>query len=635
MLKLLLQSLAWLLAHCPERLLHAVSVALGELMWWTQPERRRIMLSNLDHAFPERGAVWCRQMARRSCRRLMETGLLTLAMPALSATRMRRMVSASPAMQALFAAHRQEPFPAVMAAPHMAYWEVQTAVGLTVPGPFPEFSAIYRPLRNPTLDDWVRQTRELHGMKLLSRKEGFHGVMRLLKRRGLAAILFDQNARQTGALTLLFDRVCSTTELPGMLAAKTGAQVHAFYARRLGFWRVEICSERIAAPAESGAITIAINRWLENLLATDDEACACWLWAHNRWGQQTDHNTRYRLQAKRDLMAQELAARGLTAPPRRTRVYVRLPNWLGDVVMALPLLRALRTSRPDAELTLIAQPGLLPLLERFSVADRLLPLPPRGPGYFHFFRNLRAHYPDNYLILTNSFRGDLEAWLTGCPQRFGILRPGKLRPLLTHAYELPQDFDENQRHQLELGTSFLQRFGLSTPPETRPLAKYRPPAVACLGLIAGSENNPEKRWPVAQWRRLIELLPPNLRVVLFGTAKDLPITNAIASGFGSRLENLAGRTDLLSYADRLSACSSLVTNDTGGMHLANALGVPLVALFGPTNPVRTRPVFDAPVHIVQPPGCPPTGGGRLADLRPEIVIEKLQETDPTLFDAKD
>jgi heptosyltransferase-2 len=69
----------------------------------------------------------------------------------------------------------------------------------------------------------------------------------------------------------------------------------------------------------------------------------------------------------------------------------------------------------------------------------------------------------------------------------------------------------------------------------------------------------------------------------------------------------------------------LVTNDTGGMHLANALGVPLIALFGPTNPVRTGPVFATPVHILQPPGCPPTGGGALIDLTPTTVIAAVKK----------
>lgn len=630
MLKPLLQTLAWLLARFPERLLCALTAFLGEVMWWTQPRRRHLMLSNLDHAFPDRGPQWCRQMARRSCRRLMETGLFTLAMPALSADRLRRMVTSSDAVRALFAAHQRDPFPVVFAAPHMAYWEVQTATALTVPGPFPEFGAIYRPLRNPTLDTWVRQTRELYGMKLLSRKEGFLGIMRMLRHRGMAAILFDQNARRTGALTLLFNRVCSTTELPGLLAEKSGGQVHAFYARRLAFWRVEIHSHRIASANDSGATTIAINRWLEHLLANDEEACACWLWAHNRWGEQSEPQIRYRLSAKRNLLAQDLNARSLSILPRKTRFFVRLPNWLGDVVMVLPLLRALRTARPDAELTVVGKAQFRPLLDRADVTDRFIALPAQGVSYFHFFRNLRTQYPDNWLLFTNSLRGDLEAYFTGCRQRFGLVRPGRRRPLLTHAYRLPDDYDENQNHQVAVWADLLRHFGLESPPDFNPILTDRSLPPPCLGLIAGSENNPEKRWPVEHWRALIEKLPPTLPIVLFGTANDAVITAAIAAGFGSRVEDIAGKTNLDVYCARLAACSFLLTNDTGGMHLANALGVPLLALFGPTNPIRTRPVFNASVHIVQPPGCPSTGGGRLADLSPDLVLGTLRQIAPDL-----
>jgi len=114
---------------------------------------------------------------------------------------------------------------------------------------------------------------------------------------------------------------------------------------------------------------------------------------------------------------------------------------------------------------------------------------------------------------------------------------------------------------------------------------------------------------------------PHERFVLFGTANDRPLTTAVAAGFApARVENLAGRTTLPAYCEQLCGCRLLVTNDTGGMHLANALGVPLLALYGPTNPVRTGPVFAAPARILQPPDCPPTGGGALADLSPETVV---------------
>ncbi|MCX6942003.1 MAG: glycosyltransferase family 9 protein, partial [Verrucomicrobia bacterium] len=191
-------------------------------------------------------------------------------------------------------------------------------------------------------------------------------------------------------------------------------------------------------------------------------------------------------------------------------------------------------------------------------------------------------------------------------------------------------FDERTHHQLELWETFLRHFGLLTALDRSPLPvavsdSPRSAPSAPIGLIPGSENTPAKRWPVAHWRALIEAFP-SAHFVLFGTANDAPLTSAIAASFAAtRVENLAGRTTLPDYAARLRTCRLLVTNDTGGMHLANALGVPLLALFGPTNPVRTGPVFASPTRLLQPPACPPTGGGNLADLTPETVAAAVSE----------
>ncbi|MFZ9682338.1 MAG: glycosyltransferase family 9 protein, partial [Cephaloticoccus sp.] len=214
-------------------------------------------------------------------------------------------------------------------------------------------------------------------------------------------------------------------------------------------------------------------------------------------------------------------------------------------------------------------------------------------------------------------------WLAGALQRFGLVRPDKRRPLLTHGFHVPGDFDETRHHQLELWTHFLTHFGLEASPDLSPLASPPRGDGLVVGLIAGSENNPEKRWPVAHWCDLIGRLPANAKVVLFGTATDRAITDEISARCGRSVDNLAGRTNLREYCEALQRCTVLVTNDTGGMHLANALGVPLVALFGPTNPVRTRPVFEAPVTILQPPGCPETGGGALVELLPDQVAAAL------------
>ena len=627
MQKLVLQTLGWILAYTPEPLLRGIAATLGELIFWCSARRRRVALSNLHHAFPERSQEWRRKIARESSRRLVETALLSLATPCLNEARLREIIRPAPRLVGIVEQHHREPRAAVIVTPHMAYWEAQTCMPLVLPKPFPEMAVIYRPLDNAAADAWVKRSRERFGIRMYSRRQGFAELLKVLRRKGFTTVLFDQNAGLQGALTLLFGRVCSTTELAGLMVEKFSAELEVIYPRRLGFWRVELCLDAVKHDNTVEGATIALNRWLEEKLSTDDNLCASWLWAHDRWRNQDIPAKRFCLEAKRNFLADELRARGLPALPRRTRIFVRLPNWLGDVVMALPLLRALRAGRPDAEITLVAKPQFISLLESWNVADRFQPLPPQGLGYFAHFRSLRAKYPDVWLLFTNSLRGDLEAWLSGCRQRFGLVRPGKFRPLLSHAFRIPADFDEKTHHQLELWENFLRHFGLNVRPDRTPV-NLTTDAKFGIGLIAGSENNPAKRWPVAHWRALIESHPTE-KFILFGTSNDRPITDAIAASFGDRVENLAGRTSLPEYCARLRACRFLVTNDTGGMHLANALGVPLIALFGPTNPVRTRPVFDAPVVILQPPGCTATGGASLAELAPAQVMEAIRQFDRT------
>jgi heptosyltransferase-2 len=637
LIPLALNVLGRLLAMTPEAVLRAAAAVGGELILWLAPRRRRLLRSNLHHAFPGKPRAWRRGVARESSRRLVETALLSLAAPFLSESRIRSIASLGPSTDALARELVARPRPVVLATLHMALWESQTWFTFLSPVQLPEFGIIFRPLDNPSMDAFVKRSRERHGMRLLSRREGFAQALGILRGNGCVGVLFDQNAGDQGALTLLFGRVCSSTELPGVLMAKFGADLRTFYPRRTGFWRVAFESDPVTCDGTAAGATLALNRWLESAMA-DEQLCASWLWAHDRWRNQDVPARRLRLEARRNLLAADLAARGLAGIPRNTRIWIRLPNWLGDVVVAAPLLRAVRASRPDAEITLLCRPAFAPLLESMGLADRVRALPSRGPRYLAHFASLRSSYPDAWVLLTNSLRGDLEARVAGCPQRFGIARPGRGRPLLSHTYRLPEGYDEQAHHQLSLWDDFLRSFGLDAPPDRTPFdpallaslpmkadlggeGSGRPP----IGLIAGSENMPSKRWPVPHWRSLIESLPAE-RFVLFGTQGDRAITMQVAEGFDEgRVLDLAGATSLAGFASALAGCRLLVSNDTGGMHLANAFGVPVVALFGPTNPVRTGPVFDAPHRILLPRGCPATGGGSLADLAPGDVIAAVRD----------
>lgn len=628
MLVRLLSALGWVLARAPEPLLKGLSWLGGEAGYALLRRRSRLLRSNLHHAFPGRTAAWYRRMARTSCRYVAETALLSLAAAHLPERRARSIARLPPESLRLFSELADRPRPVVFATVHLAHWEALTWLKLILPHPAPVIGVIYRPLDNPAADAYVRRTRERFDVELLSRRNGFARALEILRREGWVALLFDQNAGERGCLTLFFGRVCSTTELPGLLTEKRGAELRVIFPRRTGFWRLDIETAAIAHDGTSVGAMLALNRWLESQLCADEQLCASWLWAHDRWRHQDIPARRFRLESKRNLLEPDCAARGLDALPRRTRFWIRLPNWLGDVAMAAPLLRALRDSRPDAEITVVARPGFAPWIESWDFVDGFIAVPPRGAGYWAHFRRLRRRYPDVWVALTNSFRGDLEGFLVQAPQRFGMVRPGRPRPLLTHAYAAGPF--PTHLHQLDEWEAYFRRFGLAAPVSRAPLAAPAPRA-GPIGLIAGSENNPAKRWPVAHWRRLIAGLPDE-RFLLFGTAADRAITAEVAAGTSpERAADLAGKTDLAQYVERLRECRVIVCNDTGGMHLANALGVPVIALFGPTNPLRTGPVYAAPRAILQPPGCGPAGGAPLEALPPESVLTALRALGETAF----
>lgn len=312
------------------------------------------------------------------------------------------------------------------------------------------------------------------------------------------------------------------------------------------------------------------------------------------------------------------------------RLWVRLPNWLGDVVMAAPILRALRDEQPEAEITLLGQPALAPFMERLEVSDQFIALPEKGTGYFRFFRGQRRSAPDACLLFTNSLRSDMEAFLAACPQRLGMRRRGKPRPLLTRSFKLAKDIDESEIHQTKHWVQMVQSFGLATAPYYSPFSIADTKKSDMIGLICGTENSPEKRWPIERWRELIaELLAalPAYRIALFGTPNDRQITARVSQGFDeNRVANLAGETNLVDFCDALNSCALVCCNDTGGMHLANLHGTPLVAVFGPTNPVRTGPVFEADHVILQPEGCPPTGGMPIDGVSVQTCLDAMTDT---------
>lgn len=572
------------------------------------------MRSNLDHAFPERDRAWKDRVGRMTSARLVEMALFAMASPFFSREwyvthlelpdedreRMRESTTTG----------------AVVLLPHVTLFEMMGAI----PAILPEgegHSAVYRPLKQPALDRWVKESREKWGIRMISRKDGFAGVVRPIRDGKCLTLLFDQNTGRQGCLIYFMKRPVSATHLPGLLARKFDRPAFLMIPRRTGFWRARLNFLPLPQPEEAVDLTLSGHQWLEQYLRGSEEQAADWLWYHNRWGTHDSPRRRFFLREKDNYLEKSRLFNGLEARPRTTRLWFRMPNWLGDVVMALPLIRAVRAGRPDAEIVLLAQPALRPLLERCEVADVILDLPDKSEGsvaYFGRFFELRHRYPDAYLCLTNSGRGDLESYLTRAPLRLGMLRPGKRRPLLTDGWRRPESMDERQCHQLDVWEAMFRYYGLREPLSREGFVSSKRKQAneqEGIGLICGTENMPEKRWPVDRWRGLVDrfLKETSETLYLYGTPRDRAITDRVAEGFdGQRVQNLAGQTNLEEFLNHLGERHAIVCNDTGGMHMANLLGVPVFAIFGPTNPVRTGPVFEAGRHIIQPPDCPATGG---------------------------
>jgi lipopolysaccharide heptosyltransferase II len=618
-------------AAAPVWLMRGICVLLGRVIGLCAGVRRHVTLNNLHHAFPEQSEQYRRRVYYEACARVVEMALFMPASGYFSESRLDAVLAADDALRAKFERYisgDQQSKPFLIILPHMTMSQAASLLPRVFPG-LPQITLVFRPLNQPKLNAWFEEARSRFGLRQLSRKTGYNDAMAALRRGEGVALLFDQDSSRRGATSLFMGRVASLTDLPGLMALRFDANVHVLLVERTQFWQAKLSLHELPKCGSSTEVVIRAHNLLEAYLRRDAHTAPDWLWLHDRWGHQSSSHKRFKLATKRMKLEMTNAINGNAETPRKTRLWVRMPNWLGDVVMVLPLLRAIRQARPDFEITLIGKAAFQPLFDRLGVSERFIPLPKRGRGYFRYFYQLRRDYPNTYLLFTNSTRSDLEAFLTRCPQRMGMIRPGKKRQLITDPYLLPPEIDETTTHQTQVWELMLQRYGLVESLDTSPLPREESvrarPQVA---MICGTENAPEKRWPMSHWRALVgQLLAtvPEVEIVLFGTPADRVITDQVADGFpGGAIQNLAGKTDLAAFFDGLKQCNVVVCNDTGGMHLANMLGTPVVVVFGPTNPVRTGPIFDAPKHILQPEGCPATGGMPIEGVSAERVLEAVR-----------
>jgi heptosyltransferase II len=294
-----------------------------------------------------------------------------------------------------------------------------------------------------------------------------------------------------------------------------------------------------------------------------------------------------------------------------SRVVVRATNWLGDAVMSLPAIHAIRGVFPHAHLAVVARPWVADLYERERSIDQIIPYSAKTfAEKREFAQRLRAARYDAAILLPNSFDSALTMWMAGVPERIGYNRDAR-GMLLTRAISVP-DPGEIPRHErfyyLELlrRAGLMERFPNTEPIELAGIAAARDAGVSKLaelgiaqpviGVSPGAAYGNAKRWLPERFADAAVRVASErgASVLVFGAAAEralcAQVAEAISGAYGARsAHDLAGDTTLREFIDLAAACSLFLTNDSGAMHIASALGVPVAAVFGATDDTTTGP----------------------------------------------
>jgi lipopolysaccharide heptosyltransferase II len=293
------------------------------------------------------------------------------------------------------------------------------------------------------------------------------------------------------------------------------------------------------------------------------------------------------------------------------RLLVRAPNWLGDVVLSLAALRDLRRSHPAARLTVLARPSVAGLYEAVPEVDAVR----ASRGWRADADSLRGAF-DAAVLLPNSFGSALAPFLARVPERWGFATDAR-GPLLTRGVRVPRHV--RGRSQVYYYRAMLAGLGLDvSPPPDATLAcppSWSEQAAARLGpgdwigVAPGAAFGSAKRWPAPRFAAAADLLARRLGagVAVLGTAAERTLGEGLARTLAAPARVLCGETTLPELVGVLSRLRLLVTNDSGPMHVAAALGVPLVAVFGPTDRRETAPVGEGHRLVGEDVYCSPCG----------------------------
>lgn len=311
-------------------------------------------------------------------------------------------------------------------------------------------------------------------------------------------------------------------------------------------------------------------------------------------------------------------------PDKSGRVLIIKPSSLGDIVHALPVLAAMRRAWPNVQIDWVVRTELAGLFECVEGVDHVVLFDRRTMGRWYtpaawketavFIRRLRAGRYDLVLDLQGLLRSGLFGWLSGCRLRVG-LQEAREGARLFYTHTAPS-FDSI--HILDIYQNLLKRVDVSLEPvefglcvdekvqeETVAMRRAEGLSDQPYAVLAAGSSHSHKCWPAERFAQAAAFVHRQLglAVVLAGSAGERPLAEQIRQMAGVPATVLAGRTNILQLAALLKQASIVIGNDTGPTHLAAALNVPTVMIFGPTNPARLYPRgLRAAVAAVHPWG---------------------------------
>jgi heptosyltransferase-2 len=310
------------------------------------------------------------------------------------------------------------------------------------------------------------------------------------------------------------------------------------------------------------------------------------------------------------------------------KILIRATNWVGDAIIAIPALLAVRRRWPAAEIAILARPWVADLYQNQGFANRLIHFDSkeRHRGIFgveRIARQLRFDRFDVALLFQNAFQAAWIAWRAGIRERLGYSRDARAA-FLTRAIKVPRH-GEIPAHEAYYYLELLRRIGwidqlpllepirLKIDPAAIELARLQiitegsRPGAPRIALAPGAAYGSAKCWPPERFAALADSLIAdfNADVILFGTASERDIADRIAAGMRHHPVNLVGQTPIGELPALFAACDLFIGNDSGAMHVAAAAGIPVVAVFGPTDPEGTSPVTPELALVREPVSCSP------------------------------